>query len=593
MLLAVALSFDAIAAEAQFMSNVYGRDYELLNGKWNVIVDLYEHGKTRAIYKNRKPQSDEQFYEYSFEGGMRLNVPGDWNSQCPKLEYFEGTVWYARHFDAKVLEENRQFLYFGAVSYRCNVYLNGFKVGSHEGGFTPFQIEVTDKLKNGDNFIVVEVNNRRMEDAIPALMFDWWNYGGITRDVMLIQTPKIFINDYFIQLDKHQPDLIHAEVTLSDKVVQQVRMDIPELKIFRLLTTDENGRVSDSFKVRKLTRWAPNNPKLYRVIISSVNDRVEEEIGFRNIEVEGTKILVNGESVFMRCVSFHEEIPQRQGRAFSQSDAQMLISEAEALGVNMVRLAHYPQNEYIVRLAEKKGILLWQEIPVWQDIDFADMNTRLKAQKMLTDMIYRDRNRCAVGFWSIANETLPSEARNVFLTSLLETGKSIDTTRLYTAAFYMARYNQTSGAFEMDDDFMKKLDVIAVNKYLGWYHKWPAVPSQTRWNVCPEKPLIISEFGGEALYGQHGGEDIASSWSEEYQAKLYRDNIEMFRHIGNLAGVSPWILFDFRSPYRYHPANQDGWNRKGLVSDQGYRKKAWYIMRDYYEKLMNEVEKWE
>jgi beta-glucuronidase len=147
MLLAVALSFDAIAAEAPFMSNVYGRDYELLNGKWNVIVDLYEHGKTRAIYKNRKPQSDEQFYEYSFEGGMRLNVPGDWNSQCPKLEYFEGTVWYARHFDAKVLEENRQFLYFGAVSYRCNVYLNGFKVGSHEGGFTPFQIEVTDKLK--------------------------------------------------------------------------------------------------------------------------------------------------------------------------------------------------------------------------------------------------------------------------------------------------------------------------------------------------------------------------------------------------------------------------------------------------------------
>ena len=145
----------------------------------------------------------------------------------------------------------------------------------------------------------------------------------------------------------------------------------------------------------------------------------------------------------------------------------------------------------------------------------------------------------------------------------------------------------------MDDDFMKKLDVIAVNKYLGWYHKWPAVPSQTRWNVCPEKPLIISEFGGEALYGQHGGEDIASSWSEEYQAKLYRDNIEMFRHIGNLAGVSPWILFDFRSPYRYHPANQDGWNRKGLVSDQGYRKKAWYIMRDYYEKLMNEVEKGE
>lgn len=576
------------AYEPSFMSNVYGRQYQLLNGKWNVIVDQYEHGKTRAIYKNQKPKNNNQFYEYSFEGGLRLNVPGDWNSQMPELKYFEGTIWYARHFDAKVLEENRQFLYFGAVSYRCNVYLNGFKVGSHEGGFTPFQIEVTDKLRDGDNFIVVEVNNRRTEDAIPALIFDWWNYGGITRDVMLIQTPKVFINDYFVQLDKHQPDLIRAEVTLSDRVVQQVRVDIPELKISRLLTTDENGRATDSFKVRKLTRWAPNNPKLYRVMISSVNDRVEEEIGFRNIEVDGTKILVNGESVFMRCVSFHEEIPQRQGRAFSQSDAVMLISEAEALGVNMVRLAHYPQNEYIVRLAEKKGILLWQEIPVWQDIDFADESTRLKAQKMLSDMIYRDRNRCAVGFWSIANETLPSEDRDVFLTSLLQTGKSIDTTRLYTAAFYMAKFNPDSKAFEMQDDFPAKLDVVAINKYLGWYHTWPVEPSQVRWNVCQDKPLMFSEFGGEALYGQSGDEMVASSWSEDHQAKLFRDNLEMFRKIPNLVGISPWILFDFRSPYRYHPTNQEGWNRKGLVSDQGYRKKSWYIMHDYYNSLKSE-----
>ena len=98
------------------------------------------------------------------------------------------------------------------------------------------------------------------------------------------------------------------------------------------------------------------------------------------------------------------------------------------------------------------------------------------------------------------------------------------------------------------------------------------------------KPLIISEFGGEALYGQHGPADVASSWSEEYQEALYRDNLRMFENIPNLRGVSPWILFDFRSPFRFHPANQEGWNRKGLVSDQGYRKKAWYLMKAYYDK---------
>jgi len=578
-------AFLAGAHEPPFMSNIYGRDYQLLNGKWNVIIDLYEHGKTRAIYKNRKPQNDNQFYEYSFEGGLRLDVPGDWNSQAPELKYFEGTVWYARHFEVEVLEKNRQFLYFCAVNYRCNVYLNGVKVGSHEGGFTPFQIEVTDRLKDGDNFIVVEVNNRRTEDAIPSLVFDWWNYGGITRDVMLVQTPDIFIEDYFIQLDKHQPDLIHAEISLSKQVVQQVRIEIPELGLSHVLMTDENGCANASFRVKKLQRWALNEPKLYQVILTSCDDRIEEEIGFRNIEVNGTKILINGESVFLRSVSFHEEIPQREGRAFSQSDAVMLISEAEALGVNMVRLAHYPQNEYIVRLAERKGILLWQEVPVWQDIDFADSNTRIKARKMLSDMIYRDRNRCAVGFWSVANETLPSDDRNAFLTSMLETGKSIDTTRLYSAAFYMAKFNPETKAFEMKDEFAEKLDMVAINKYMGWYHTWPLEPSQVAWNICPGKPLFFSEFGGEAQYGQSGDERVASSWSEDHQAKLYRDNLEMFRHIPNLVGISPWILFDFRSPYRYHPTNQEGWNRKGLVSDQGYRKKAWYLIKDYYYQL--------
>ena len=134
----------------------------------------------------------------------------------------------------------------------------------------------------------------------------------------------------------------------------------------------------------------------------------------------------------------------------------------------------------------------------------------------------------------------------------------------------------------MEDSFPEQLDLIGVNKYMGWYAPWPKDPKDCHWQVCPDKPLLITEFGGEALYGQSGDETVASSWSEDYQAKLYRDNIRMFENIPNLCGVSPWILFDFRSPFRFHPTNQDGWNRKGLVSDQGMRKKAWYIMRDYY-----------
>lgn len=577
--------FTLQASAGEFMTNVYGRKYRLLNGKWNAIVDLYDQGTRMKVYENRTPQGNEDFYEYAFEGGLRLNVPGDWNSQMPELKYYEGTVWYARHFDASRVPGRRQYLYFGAVSYRCNVYLNGSRIASHEGGFTPFQVEVTGLLEEGDNFLVVEANNRRTKDAIPAMSFDWWNYGGITRDVMLVSVPEVYVEDYFIRLDKHESDLIHASVQLSGKVSQEVTVDIPELKVSRTVQTDSEGRASVSFRVKRLQRWSPDSPKLYDVTVSSGADRVQEQIGFRNIEVRGTEILVNGVPTFMRSVSFHEEIPQRRGRAFSQADAVMLLSEAQALGVNMIRLAHYPQNEYTVRLAEKMGIILWQEIPIWQGIDFEDDSTRAKAQGMLSEMIRRDRNRCAVGFWGVANETRPSAPRNAFLKSMLETGRALDTTRLYVAAFDNVYYQEESGLFEMHDDFIENLDVVAVNKYMGWYAPWPVAPSEATWKVAEGKPLIISEFGGEALYGQSGDENAASSWSEDYQARLYRDNLQMFRNIPNLAGVSPWILFDFRSPFRFHPTNQEDWNRKGLVSDQGYRKKAWYIMHGYYESL--------
>ena len=495
-------------------------------------------------------------------------------------------MWYARKFEINKKSDENLFLYFGAVNYRCRVYLNGTLIGSHEGGFTPFQFNVTNVVKEGGNFLAVEVDNTRTADAIPALSFDWWNYGGITRDVMLVHTPKNYIRDYFIQLDKYDSDRVHAEVQLSaQNAGQLVKIEIPELKIANKVFTDGTGLAKATFRVRNLERWSPQAPKLYQVIVSSEVDEVKENIGFRNLYVKNTQIYLNDSPVFMKSIGLHEEISQRQGRAYSEQDAIALLSEAKGLGVNMIRLAHYPQNEYIVRLAEQMGLMLWEEIPVWQGIDFKDSSTRLKAQRMYTEMLLRDRNRCALTFWGVANETAPSESRNAFLKSLVELCHKMDTTRLITAAFDLPKLNSETNAFEMEDDFIENLDVVSINKYMGWYHRWPMSPSEIRWNVALDKPLIFSEFGGEALYGQSGDSTVTSSWSEEYQEKLYKDNLEMFKYIPNLAGISPWILFDFRSPYRFHPTNQEGWNRKGLISDQGYRKKAWYVMKEYYESI--------
>lgn len=568
---------------ADLIQNVYGRDIQSLNGKWAAIPDLYDQGGRMKIYENNKPTGKTDFYEYSFEGGMRLNVPGDWNSQSPEMKYYEGTVWYQRTFTAKAEPGTRRFLYFAGVSTRCNIYLNGKKIISHEGSFTPFQIEVTDALKDGENLLVCEVNNNRRVDAIPAMSYDWWNYGGITRDVMLVTVPTQYIADYFVRLEKGKKDVIALSVSLSEAVAgKKITVKIPELKVNCEMTTDAQGKAEASVKVRSLQRWSPESPKLYDVEIASPDDKVSESIGFRNIDTRGTKVFLNDKEIFLRSISFHEEIPQRMGRAFSPADADMLLSEARALGVNTIRLAHYPQNEYIVRKAEQMGFMLWEEIPVWQSIDFTNDVTMGKARTMFDEMLQRDKNRCAVSMWGVANETRPSEARNAFLTRLVSDGRAKDNTRLYVAAFDIVYYQRDKDLFTMEDSFPEQLDLIGVNKYMGWYAPWPKDPKDCHWQVCPDKPLLITEFGGEALYGQSGDETVASSWSEDYQAKLYRDNIRMFENISNLCGVSPWILFDFRSPFRFHPANQDGWNRKGLVSDQGMRKKAWYIMRDYY-----------
>ena len=557
-----------IALTVFLLPNPYGREQVSLDGKWSAIVDQYEVGAGKKLWLDREPVDKTEFLEYSWKGGMTLDVPGDWNHQEPGLWWYEGTVWYSRHFQAVREEGKRRILYFAGVSLRCEVWLNGTKVASHEGSFTPFQADVTDVLKDGDNFLAVRVNNNRRADAIPAMSFDWWNYGGITREVMLLSVPERHISDYFVRLEPGASDRIRVDVKLSEPVAEEVRFEIPELKLKGKLQTGSDGSASAVFKARKLKLWAPLSPKLYDVRIATAEDAVSDRIGFRQIEVEGTGILVNGEKTFLKSISFHEEIPMEKRRAVSEDDAHVLVDAALELGCNTIRLAHYPQSEHIVRYAEEKGLLIWEEIPLWQGIDFSNEDTYRKAETYLWEMIARDRNRCAIGFWSISNETKPAPARDAFLSRLLKYGRSLD--------------GPAADEFQMKDGFAGELDVIGINKYMGWYAKWPKPAAEIKWNVFTDKPLIISEFGCEALAGRKGRADEAGSWSEDYQAALYRDNLTMFRNIPNLAGVSPWVLFDFLSPYRQHPVNQSSFNRKGLLSDKGVKKQAWHIMHEYY-----------
>ena len=564
------------------LANIPGRKTSSLNGKWQVIIDPYDFGNgERAIWKDRKPTGKTDFFEYSFDGGPILNVPGDFNSQRSELYYFEGSVWYKRVFSYHKKNDNLAFLHFSAVSYKADVYLNGEKLGSHEGSFTPFQFGISGLVKEGDNTLIVRVNNQRVTDGIPAMGFDWFNYGGITRDVNLVETPAAYIADYFIQLKKGSSSQVSGWVkTGGSNVSQNIKVSIPEAGVNYQAHTNAAGLAVIDLTA-KLKLWSPAEPKLYKVIITTSTDTVTEQIGFRTIETKGVDILLNGKPIFLKGVSFHEEIPQRTGRAYSQTDALQLLTWAKELGCNFVRLAHYPQNEYTVRLAEKMGIMLWEEIPVYQGIAFGNPQMQAKMDAMLTEMITRDKNRCAIIIWSMSNETAPSAARNASIIKMAGLSRQMDPTRLVSSAFDHITYKGNTVSIE--DTLSKTLDVLAVNEYIGWYRAWPSAPENMVWKSDFNKPLIMSEFGGEALYNNHGPADVASSWSEEYQEQLYKNQLAMLKNIPFLRGTCPWVLADFLSPRRLHPVYQDGWNRKGLLSDQGFKKKAWYVMKAFYD----------
>ncbi|MGQ8364010.1 glycoside hydrolase family 2 protein [Glaciecola sp. 1036] len=583
------LSFYSHSSDtSELIQNPHARSLISLNGKWNRIIDPYENGyynhryeaHTNGYFKNRKPQTPSELVEYNFETAKKIDVPGDWNSQEEQLFLYEGTLWYHKRFELNKQQNKRYLLHFGAANYHAIVYVNGEKVGEHEGGFTPFQFDITHVAKNRENFVVVKVDNSRKRDQIPTVNTDWWNYGGLTRSVSVIEVPESYLSDYHLALNS-TTGAIEGSLKLSNAQKDgKVSLIIPELHIEKTIKVKANGETKFSINA-KPELWRPENPKRYKVILSFNGETIEDAIGFRTIEVKGTEILLNGEPVFLRGISIHEESPFGAGRAWTEADGRTLLTWAKELGCNFVRLAHYPHNEMMLKIADEMGFMVWSEIPVYWTVMFEDQAVYAKAQQQLTEMISRDKNRASIVMWSVANETPVSDARISFLSRLIEKARELDSNRLITAA--MDTQSNAKNGKLIDDPLAKYVDIIGINSYCGWYSDAPANCANLRWNSHYEKPIIMSEMGAGALAGLHGEKN--EIWTEEYQSDVYKHNIEMMKNMPTLRGVTPWILKDFRSPRRPLDDIQDFWNRKGLLSETGQRKQAWYVLRDFYRSI--------
>ena len=589
LVLALAWALPETASSQPLLANPSSRSGISLNGDWAMIVDPYETGfysyryseLEDGFFRDYDPPSPRELVEYDFDTAGTLHVPADWNSQDDRLFFYEGTVWYRKLFDFQPTDSRRYFLHFGAANYNAVVYLNGERVGDHTGGYTPFEFEVTGRLEAGSNSVVVKVDNRRDRAGVPTVNTDWWNYGGLTRDVRLIEVPETFIRDFTIHLDPDDPDQVIGHVQMDGpEAMQSVRVHIADPELLTTVRTDADGQAVFRMDAFGLPRWSPDAPRLADVTIESETDRVQESVGFRTIETRGTDILLNGESVYLRGISLHEVAPLREGRATTREDAEVLLGWAKELGCNFVRLAHYPHNEHMARVADRMGIMLWAEIPVYWTILWDNPDTYANAEGQLTEMVVRDRNRASVIIWSVANETPRGDSRLRFLTGLIDRARELDPTRLISAATELSYEGRT---LVVDDPLGERLDVLGVNEYLGWYGGYPEDIASREWATPFDKPVVISEFGGGAKAGLHGPEE--HRWTEEYQAAVYRGQIAMLRRVPFIRGMTPWILTDFRSPRRPLARIQDYWNRKGLISDRGERKLAFYVLQEYYREF--------
>ena len=570
--------------------HLLSREMRTLDGDWRYLVDPMRVGHKKgnglrygiARDVTLEP-GDRRLVEYEWSAAPRIDVGADWNSQVPELAWYEGTLWYRTRVDVTPRADRRYFLYFEGSNYRTQPFLNGQALGQHRGGFTPFAFEVTQGLRKGSNSVVVSVDNRHGADTVPGVDFDWQNYGGITRPVHLVEVPQTYVHDAWAWLDA-DGSTIRAEMLLDGpkRAGQQVRLRIAELGIDVRARTDAQGRARLAAPARGLQRWSPAQPRRYAVEFSAGEDRVRTQSGFRTIQTRGQDILLNGEPVFLKGISLHEEPLGAVGtRRMDEASIRRLLREAQDLGVNFVRLAHYPHNERTVAIAEELGLLVWSEIPIYWDIDFSNEAVLKAAKAMMVANIRRDRHRANLIVWSVANETPNQDDRNRFLRSLIDTVRAEDPTRLVSAA--MDRTPEVDGVFNVNDPLGAQLDLLAVNQYEGWYgDRTPSEVAALRWQTPYDKPLIFSEFGADAPYGFRASEDVR--WSEDYQKAIYRETLAMTRNIGFLRGLSPWILKDFRSPRRWH-GHQQYWNRKGLIDPEGRRKQAFDTLRDHYRTL--------
>ena len=555
-----------------------GRQGRSLDGAWQFTLDLFDEGLRQKWYADTPapPQTWVKPRDYDAGAGDTLDVPSCWSMARSEWRHFEGGAWYTRvisHQPTPGLP--RTVLRIGAANYQARVFLDGQFLGTHRGGSTPFFVELTDHLKAGQaHRLQIQVDNRRERQRVPMNHFDWFNHGGIYREVSLLDLPAVFMRQASLQL---VPDgsfsRLRLQVQLSDPVDAEAEVLIPALGLHARVAVKAGA--ADAVFTASPQLWSPDSPTLYDVEVRCAGDQVSERIGFREVRASGSQVLLNGQPVYLKGICVHED-DVLLGKVSTEADVRQRFADAKALGCNFLRLSHYPHHEHVAQIADELGFLLWEEVPVYWAIQFDNPATLADARNQLLELIQRDINRASVILWGVGNENADTDARYQFMRTLAEAARQADGSRLIGAACLINRQH-----FRIEDRLTQHLDVIGLNEYFGWYEPDYDGLRQLLANSRPGKPVIISETGADALAGHRGGP--RGLFTEDCQADIYRHQIAMASEASYVCGMTPWLLYDFRTERRQTQFNR-GFNRKGLIAeDKRTRKLAFEVLADYYK----------
>lgn len=583
--------------------NMGERSRQLLDGDWGLLPDVMGRAEQQSWWKStRRP--GEFFPSYDDDAFWPTRVPAAFNRIHDTLTYYEGQVVYLHHFRAALPGTGeRCLLHFEGVADRCRVFLNGRWIGEHDGGFVPFTLDATPALAE-QNRLLVYVDNARRADAVPGLRHDWWHDGGIHRPVSLVRVPACHVREAGVvtrlcdrEVELEFAVLIHDSRRDRERSVECTIGDAASGEPLALVRLNASGGCWSRLRLRlprdRVRLWQPDAPHLYRLEVKVGDDCWCDHVGLREVTTRGRDILLNGEPVILRGVCTWTEDPDRGIFSMSETTAATTVALLQELNCNFARAGHCPPSREFVRACDRAGILLWAEVPAYWMPTMHKPTENRRALHTLDAMVRSFRNRASVVIWCIGNECLHNEVETgqSNLGYFLEAADMLhesDPSRLVT-------YTSGSGSTGMECIYpqclVDKLDVVAFNSYSGISDgadpDKPEEFDQHRKKVGVwaryGKPLILAEVGIDAVKGETGF-DYGEARQADYHArvqKLVADTVAD----GTLQGVTPFVLNDFATPIKLG-RYQQGYNRKGLVTETLEPKQAFAAVRDGYAKLL-------